>query len=111
MQVKNHTNGMVHKVVESLNSADVMLFLSAVHFKGEWTHGFDPANTKWEPFYLSGSPKARNAVAQPEVIRVPMMNAEGEYFYFKTRKCVPDWDAWLSPTVFVHVCLILASDK
>jgi len=48
--VEEHTNGMIDRIVDSLDPALVMLLVNAIYFEGAWSTQFDPADTRRRPF-------------------------------------------------------------
>lgn len=70
--VKDKTNGMIPKLLETLDPLEWVIMLNAVAFEARWQHEFDPANTKPMEFrtsdergvqarMMSGSIKAQDA--------------------------------------------------
>ncbi|MDB6087349.1 MAG: proteinase inhibitor serpin [Gammaproteobacteria bacterium] len=68
------THGMIPKVIDRINPADLALLLSAVYFKGQWEHKFDKARTQQRDFTLAGG----------SVKQVPRMAQSGRFDYFET---------------------------
>ncbi|XP_035222888.1 uncharacterized protein LOC118195672 [Stegodyphus dumicola] len=52
--VKNKTNHMIPKLVDSLDPSTVMVILNAVYFKGTWSHKFNEMLTYRQNFYNKG---------------------------------------------------------
>lgn len=48
--VEQHTNGMIDRIVDSLDPALAMLLVNAIYFDGAWTTQFDSADTRRQPF-------------------------------------------------------------
>lgn len=48
--VKEHTSGMIDRIVDSLDPALAMLLANAIYFDGAWTTQFDPADTRRQAF-------------------------------------------------------------
>ncbi|MBV8365739.1 MAG: serpin family protein [Candidatus Eremiobacteraeota bacterium] len=72
--VDEQTQGKIDKIVDRISPSDVALLLNALYFKGQWTHKFDPAQTKPKPFgQVTGASK-----------NVPMMAQHGKFDYFQT---------------------------
>ena len=46
----DHTNGMIPKILESINPDVVTYLLNAIYFKADWASKFDQKNTKEETF-------------------------------------------------------------
>jgi serine protease inhibitor len=68
------TNGKIPKVIDRIDSADLVLLLNAVYFKGQWTHKFDKAQTQQRGFTLAGGGAKQ----------VPRMAQSGRFDYFET---------------------------
>ena len=43
---KNHTGGMIPRILNQLDPGDAMYLINAVYFKASWTEKFDPKNTR-----------------------------------------------------------------
>jgi serine protease inhibitor len=69
------THDKIPKVIDRLGSADLLLLLNAVYFKGQWTHKFDKAQTQERGFALDGGGATR---------QVPRMSQAGRFDYFET---------------------------
>lgn len=71
--VREHTKGMVTKLVEPGDLRDLSLLLAnAVYFKGSWQKKFDPALTK---------PAVFHGLRQKK--KVPFLNQTGSFSYFE----------------------------
>jgi serine protease inhibitor len=68
------THGMIPKVIDRIDPADLALLLNAVYFKGQWEHKFDKAQTQQRDFTLAGG----------SVKQVPRMAQSGRFDYFET---------------------------
>jgi serine protease inhibitor len=68
------TRGMIPKLVDRLDPADIVLLLNAVYFKGQWAQQFDKAKTQQRDFTLAGG----------TVKPVPRMTQSGRFGYFET---------------------------
>lgn len=66
--VDEQTQHKIPKIVNKINSSDVLLLINAMYFKGSWRNKFDKANTKNRPFHLSNG----------EMKNVPTMSQELE---------------------------------
>lgn len=51
--VDSATNGRIDKMLEEINPGEVLVLLNAIYFKGQWTHRFDPEDTRDATFHLS----------------------------------------------------------
>lgn len=72
--VSDNTNGRVDTIVDQIGSADTLLLINAVYFKGIWTHRFDRERTESEPFHLDDTSS----------VSVPMMRQEGKLAYCRS---------------------------
>jgi serpin B len=73
-----NTNGLIDNIAKDLglpNPDALLVLLNAVYFLGEWTTRFDTANTRPEPFKLTGAASAD----------VPMMHLTREKFGYAQR--------------------------
>jgi serine protease inhibitor len=68
------TRGMIPKLLDRLDPADIVLLLNAVYFKGQWAQQFDKAKTQQRDFTLAGG----------SVKQVPRMTQSGRFGYFET---------------------------
>jgi serpin B len=68
------THGMIPKLLDRLDPADIVLLLNAVYFKGQWAQQFDKAKTQQRDFTLAGG----------TVKPVPRMTQSGRFGYFET---------------------------
>jgi serpin B len=68
------THGMIPKVIDRIDPANLALLLNAVYFKGQWEHKFDKARTQQRDFTLAGG----------SVKQVPRMAQSGRFDYFET---------------------------
>ena len=70
--IEEKTNGLIKKMVESLNDNTVMLLINAIYFKAKWKSQFDESKTVQLPFYKpSGSSSD-----------VPMMRQSSDFKVF-----------------------------
>lgn len=51
--VADATNGRIDTILESIGPDDVMYLINAIYFKGDWTAGFDRADTRTASFFDS----------------------------------------------------------
>lgn len=73
--VNQSTRGRIERIIESINSNDVLFLINATYFKGKWTTQFDKNQTDDYPFYLAAGNRKH-----------PMMSQTGEYRYYETEK-------------------------
>lgn len=71
--VNKRTQSKITRLVDRIDSAQVMIAVNAVYFKGTWTDPFDPKWTRNESFSL----------ADGKTKPVPMMCRNGNYSYYK----------------------------
>jgi serpin B len=71
--VSANTKGKIPKIIDRIDSQQVMFLINAVYFKGLWGQKFDKALTRDEPFHLlAGKQK-----------QMPMMSQSGSYRYLR----------------------------
>ncbi len=66
--IEKNTNGLIKKMIESLDDNTVMLLINAIFFKGEWASGFDKTLTEEMPFYKTSG-----------IVNVPMMKQKSAF--------------------------------
>lgn len=71
--VNDSTNGMIEKIIESIDPQTVMYLINAIYFKGSWKVEFDKSRTTDGYFRLPDGTKKL----------VPMMVRSGEYPYYE----------------------------
>lgn len=69
--VASQTHQQIKKIVDQVDSSDIMCLINAVYFKGKWKYNFDSTQTRDRPFYKPGN----------NVIRVPFMVKERAFNY------------------------------
>ena len=65
--VSEVTRDAIPRLVTSLQPDDALVLANAVHFRGDWTHPFDPERTAPAPFHLRSGTS----------VEVPTMHAQG----------------------------------
>jgi serine protease inhibitor len=70
--VSKETNGKIDKILESIDSHNVMFLINAIYFKGGWVDEFDAALTQQADF----------TTADGSVVKVDIMSREGGYSYY-----------------------------
>jgi len=48
--VKDNTNGLIEKIIDSISPREVMFLINALYFKGDWTYQFDASKTSKQVF-------------------------------------------------------------
>ena len=74
--VSASTKGKISKIIDRIDSQQVMFLINAVYFKGQWQKRFEKTLTKEQPFHLTGGQQAP----------VPMMAQSGNYLYHRGDK-------------------------
>jgi len=70
--VDKTTNGKISKILDQIDSSNVMFVINAIYFKGDWVDKFDPTLTHPSDFTtVSGT-----------TVSVDMMNRDGSYRYY-----------------------------
>ena len=70
--VDTKTNGLIDKIIESIDPETLMYLINAVYFKGDWTYQFDPDFTQEESFFnLNDTPSM-----------IDMMSLRGTFQYY-----------------------------
>ena len=72
----DHTNGMIPKILETVDPDVVTYLLNAIYFKADWASKFDPKNTKTEEFKSENHEKSLK--------EVPLMHQNVLISYLKT---------------------------
>ncbi|XP_065079926.1 serine protease inhibitor 42Dd-like isoform X2 [Ochlerotatus camptorhynchus] len=69
--VEQKTNDKIKDLIspDSLDEYTRLVLVNAIHFKGTWTHQFNPESTRPMPFWISGT----------ESVDVPMMNTKKHF--------------------------------
>ncbi|MDZ8260288.1 serpin family protein [Nostoc sp. ChiQUE01b] len=74
--VKENTNGKITKIVENIESEQVLFLINAIYFKGNWSKEFDKKQTASYPFYITSGRQKQQ----------PMMSQDGDYRYYESEK-------------------------
>lgn len=69
--VAKHTNDLIEKILDRVDSSTVAILTNAIAFKGKWTQPFDPKDTQPHDF------KTAKGTAR----QVPMMKHSADYAY------------------------------
>jgi len=70
--VSEETNGKIDRILDSIDSNNVMFLINAIYFKGGWVDEFDAALTQQADF----------TTADGSTVKVDMMRRDGGYSYF-----------------------------
>ena len=70
--VADHTNQRITKIIDEIESGDVMFLINAVYFNGNWKYKFDPEDTQTSPFYLD----------ETSTVDAEMMKQRGDLNYY-----------------------------
>lgn len=70
--VSDHTNELIHQIVEQVDPDNVMFLINAVYFKGQWQTAFDATKTKDSPF----------TAATGETVQAPAMFTRAHFEYY-----------------------------
>ena len=60
--VKDKTEGKIEKIIQELNSNDVMVLLNAIYFKGNWNQQFSEYFTREMRFYLANGTQKQHPI-------------------------------------------------
>lgn len=74
--VSANTKGKIGRIIDRIDSQQVMFLINAVYFKGQWQKRFEKTLTKEQPFHMPGGQQ------KP----VPMMAQSGNYLYHRGDK-------------------------
>jgi len=66
------TNGKISKLIDQIDSSNVMFIINAIYFKGGWVDKFDPSLTHPTDF----------TTANGSTVSVDMMSRDGSYSYY-----------------------------
>lgn len=64
--VREHTNGMIDRIIDGLDATTVMCAVNALYFKGTWAHIFEKENTKEKAFHQYDGKSTTVAMMQHE---------------------------------------------
>ena len=74
--VKENTNGKINKIVDTIQSNQVLFLINAIYFKGKWSKEFDKTQTAQYPFYITSGRQKQH----------PMMSQNGDYRYYENNQ-------------------------
>jgi serpin B len=93
--VNENTNGLIEEIIQDIPPSTVMYLINAIYFNADWTHPFDPENTRERAFTLKNG----------ETIMTDMMAQErrfNTYFSDEVRMIdVPYSDSLYSMTIMM----------
>jgi len=78
--VNRETNGKITKILDQIDSDNVMFLINAIYFKGGWVNQFDATKTQQADFNTSDGASGGN------VVKVDMMSNNGPYSYYGDSK-------------------------
>jgi len=70
--VSRETNGKISRILDRIDSDNIMFLINAIYFKGNWVDEFDAALTRQADF----------TTADGSTVKVDMMSRDGDYAYF-----------------------------
>ena len=93
--VNTNTEGKIEKIIDQIESDEVLFLINAIYFKGAWQTEFDPSKTRDATFHLTnGSQK-----------QVPMMTREDKYQFLYasdfTAISLPYGDGRINMSIFL----------
>lgn len=71
--VEKSTKGKIAQIVDGIDPMDALFLINAIYFKGTWTDPFGKAETREEPFFLSGGGQKK----------VSMMSRSGSFAHLQ----------------------------
>jgi len=74
--VNTKTNGKIDKILQQVNTEDIMYLLNAIYFNGEWKYSFDTKETTEKPFTKEDK----------TMVQVPTMTIEKPFNYYSHQK-------------------------
>jgi len=74
--VNKETSGKIRKILDQIDSDNVMFLLNAIYFKGDWVDKFDVAKTHSANFTTA------DGVAGGAIVKTEMMSRDGSYHYY-----------------------------
>jgi serine protease inhibitor len=74
--VSKETNGKITKIIDQIDSDNVMFLINAIYFKGGWVSQFDASKTQQADFNTSDGASGGN------IVKVDMMSNNGSYGYY-----------------------------
>jgi serine protease inhibitor len=70
--VNKETNGKISKILDKIDSDNVIFLINAIYFKGGWVNEFDETLTQSADF----------KTIDRSVVQLDMMSRDGSYFYY-----------------------------
>jgi serpin B len=74
--VDKETRGKINKILDQIDSDNVMFLINAIYFKGGWVDKFDESATHSAGFNTADSG------AGESIVKVDMMNNDGSFYYY-----------------------------
>jgi serpin B len=74
--VNKETRGKINKILDKIDSDNVMFLINAIYFKGGWVDEFDESATRSVDFNTA------DGGATGSIVKVDMMNNDGSFYYY-----------------------------
>jgi serine protease inhibitor len=74
--VDRETRGKINKILDQINSDNVMFLINAIYFKGGWVDEFDESATRLLDF------NPADGGAAGSIVKVDMMSNDGSFYYY-----------------------------
>ena len=74
--VDKETRGKINKILDQIDSDNVMFLINAIYFKGGWVDEFDESATRSADFNTA------DGGATGSIVKVDMMNNDGSFYYY-----------------------------
>ena len=74
--VDKETRGKINKILDQIDSDNVMFLINAIYFKGGWVDEFDESATRPVDFNTADDGAAGS------IVKVDMMNNDGSFYYY-----------------------------
>ena len=74
--VDRETRGKINKILDQIDSDNVMFLINAIYFKGGWVDEFDESATHTSNFNTA------DGSAEGSIVKVDMMSNDGSFYYY-----------------------------
>jgi serine protease inhibitor len=78
--VDKKTRGKINKILDQIDSDNVMFLINAIYFKGGWIDEFDESATR--PVYFNTADARADDAVTGSIVKVDMMNNNGSFYYY-----------------------------